>query len=391
MFLNSGSGTRFKLYPQPPYLAGHREPEIVVLSPPVGALAAGPSDDFMYVVDPADAKEPYEFPYLPPYRGLVHAPAEPDTFGHFDYLSETSREFMAAHMYGGLRLVMDIWQGYFGRPIRWHWRDDFERMELVPLLDWPNAQSGYGYIETGFRFTRSGERRPLCLNFDILAHEMGHTILFSELGIPEQEERSAHYLAFHEACSDLIALISLLHFESVLSQVLAESQGNLYLDNELNRIGELSNTEQLRFASHAIKLTDVDHSGVNPHDQGAPFTGAVFDILVQVFLLELSARGLIPSDLAAWCDAVGEQTVDDPELAQAFAMYYQNQPEAFQSALRFARDFTGQLLSILWTHLNPNGMQFAEAAERLCQAEYALSGGRFQQAVQDSLQWRHFF
>ena len=71
------SGTRIRLFPQSHYLADFSEPETVWLSPPAGSVMPGPADDRMYVVDPVE-KDPYEFPYLPPYRGPSHPPVLPD-------------------------------------------------------------------------------------------------------------------------------------------------------------------------------------------------------------------------------------------------------------------------------------------------------------------------
>ena len=387
MFSN-GPGTRFKLYPQAPYVKDHKEPEVVILSAPAGTIAPGPSDDMMYTIDPAVAKEPYEFPYLPPFRGPVNPPAEPDADGHFDYLPLQSRQFHAAHMFGCLSVVRDIWQSYYGRPLCWQWRDDFSRLELIPLLDWTNAQSGYGYIETGHIFTRQGERRPHCLNFDVLAHEMGHMILFAELGVPPEEARTAHYYGFHEACSDLIALISVLHFESVLDHLLAVCQGNLYAANELNRIGELSDTDQLRSASNAKKFSGTDGPANNPHDSGAPFTGALFDVFVQIFHEALITRGLLPDALVECCYERPMYSIDNTAMQTVFALHYREQADEFKIALRFARDYTGQLLSQTWADLNPHDMHFNDAAEAVCGAELVLSEGQFQEVVQTCLQWR---
>ena len=52
-------------------------------------------------------------------------------------------------------------------------------------------------------------------------------------------------------------MIAVLHFDSVVDGLLRTSRGNIYLPNELNRIGELSDTEQLRIASHSLTLADV--------------------------------------------------------------------------------------------------------------------------------------
>ena len=62
-------GTRVRLYPKAPFLSGFGEPEVVWLSPAAGTVRAGPSDDRMYVVDAVEKTTPYEYPYLPPYKG----------------------------------------------------------------------------------------------------------------------------------------------------------------------------------------------------------------------------------------------------------------------------------------------------------------------------------
>ena len=47
-------GTRFLLYPQPPFLEGFDEPEVVSVSSIAGSVGPGPSDDRMYTVYPLD-------------------------------------------------------------------------------------------------------------------------------------------------------------------------------------------------------------------------------------------------------------------------------------------------------------------------------------------------
>ena len=45
----------------------------------------------MYVANPVEPKAPYGYPDLPPYPGLLHAPAEPGPDGHFDNLDARHR------------------------------------------------------------------------------------------------------------------------------------------------------------------------------------------------------------------------------------------------------------------------------------------------------------
>src|SRR6185503_11883664 len=137
-----GVGTRFRLYPQSPILSSIHGPEVVWVSAPAGSIGPGPSDHRMYVVDAIDKKTPYEYPYVPPYKGPRNPPVRPDAEGHLDYLTDSwSREFMAAHMYGTVRFVLDVWEKYFGGPIPWHFEEMQPRLELVPVIEWDNAHS----------------------------------------------------------------------------------------------------------------------------------------------------------------------------------------------------------------------------------------------------------
>src|SRR5262249_36945489 len=159
------AGTRFRLFAQDPALEAYRDPETVWIASPPGTISPGPEDDRMYVVDAIDKHGPYEYPYLPPYRGPVFPAVLPSPEGHFDHLAIDSPEFRAAHMYATVRRVLDIWEDYFGRRVEWHFRDFRDRLELVPFIDWANAQAGFGFIETGYARDEQGEPRLHWQNF----------------------------------------------------------------------------------------------------------------------------------------------------------------------------------------------------------------------------------
>ena len=108
----AATGSRFRLFPQSPSLAAYRQPETVRVSSPAGSLRPGPSDERMQVFDAID-KQPYDDDSLPPWRGPLYPPAEPDAEGNFDHYPVGSRAFNAAHMFGAVRRVLDIWQDYF--------------------------------------------------------------------------------------------------------------------------------------------------------------------------------------------------------------------------------------------------------------------------------------
>jgi hypothetical protein len=361
-----------------------------------GAIGPGPSDDRMYVVDALDKPRPYEYPYLPPYAGPASSPVRPDAGGHFDYLDVGSHGFLAAHMYGTVRRVLDIWEGYFGHRIEWHFRRVLPRLELVPYLEWDNAQAGFGFIETGYNADQRHRRQLHCLNFDVLAHELGHLIIYGAVGSPAPGTETAEYYSFHESAGDLVALVSVLHFDTVIDHVLRRSAGNLYNLTELSRIGEVSETEQIRVADNDLRMSDVADAATpvelscQParHALAQPLTGAVFDILVDVYQQTLVATGLISTELDHLSGRVSGIPVDDPAVDERFAAAYEGRHDAFKGALRAARDYVGAILACAWDRLSPHHLTYTDVRHALLAADADLKGGGFRETIAESLDWR---
>jgi hypothetical protein len=389
-------GTRFLLYPQAPVLPGYEDPETVWLSPPAGSIGPGPSDDRMYVVDPIGKRELYQFPYLPPYRGPAHPPVPPGPDGHFDHVQAGTRAFFAAHMYGSVRRVLDIWEGYFGRRTEWQFARDLGRLELIPLVDWDNAHSGYGFVETGLRTSELGVTLPFCLSFDVLAHEIGHSILFAEIGVPVAAYRTAEFLAFHEAAADSAALIAVLHFDRVVERLLERTRGNLYVPSVFNRIGELSETEQIRVANNTAHMAElegivrldehgdwVDDAGLDrqAHELGQPLTGAIFDILVDLFEVILVERNLFSPELDRLVRNIQHPDVDIRDVEALSAAAYADDPGAFKEALLEARDLVGYCLADSWDELVAEGLDFDHVAAAIARADHRLTGGRHAELI----------
>jgi hypothetical protein len=383
-----GRGTKFRLFPQPRFLKPFQEPETVWVSPRAGSVGPGPGDDRMYVVDAVGKEQPYEFPYLPPYDGPARPPVEPNQFGHFDHLEVGTREFEAAHMYGTLRRVLDIWEGYSGKRIDWHFEDRYDRLELIPFVDWDNAQSGYGFIETGYEETDEKAIRPFSLNFDVLAHELGHSIIFSQVGFPAEGTDTDEFFAFHEFAGDMLALVSVLHFDSVVDHLLRCCNGSLYTVNELNRIGELSQTDEIRVANNLMKMSDFRDGWTNVHHLAQPLTGAVFDILVDVFQQTLLEKGLISPELWSLAESVPEEPVDLDVIEEMFGDAYRGRHEDFKAALLDARDLIGTLLARTWGQISPSGLTFADVGDAFLAVDRDLTGGKYQSTILENFAWR---
>jgi hypothetical protein len=392
------AGTRFRLFPQAPFLAPFQNPETVRVSSPTGSVGAGPSDSRMYVIDPIGKDLAYGLAedsrgnsayLLPPWPGPVQPPAAPGADGHFDHIPVDAPEFESAHLFGAVRRTLDVWEGYFGHRIEWHFASDFERLELVlqrNLLE--NAFMGYGFLEVGFHRAENGDVEPFSLNFDVVAHEVGHCIVYAMTGVPDPGSADAEYYGFHESAADVTALITSLHFDSVADELLQTTHGNLYALNVVNRIAELSSNEQIRLAANSLTLRDFVRGWRDEHALAQPLTGAMFDIFVDIFHEELVARGLI----TARQEDLSDRLEDFPDyhrvIQPMFDEAYAAAPEGFRASLIAARDTLGVHLAETWRRLSPHNLGYDDVGRTLLAVDRVLSGGRFQNIILTNLQWR---
>ena len=286
-----------------------------------------------------------------------------------------------------LRRVLDIFESYLGRQLPWQFSTSYERCEIIPLMDWGNAQSGFGFMEFGLAPEEAGKALPLALNFDVLAHELGHSILFSIIDLPSESRRTKEFGAFHEANADLIALISSMHFESVLDRLLRATRGNIYALNEINRIAEISDSRQIRIASNGRKMSEV-MSTDDIHDLSRPLTGAVFDAMAYIFLLTLRNSGLIGTDLMQAVMTVRVREEKASEIQKAFDRAYTNRHFQFKAALMVARDLIGATLCESWSRLSPDDFEFSDAATSFLQASPQGMANVSRAELEDIFRWR---
>ena len=390
-------GTRFLLFPQPPFLENFSEPEIVTVSSPTGSVGPGPSDDRMYAIHPVGKELQYgfhtsdggdPFMYLPSWRGDIVAPALPDEGGHFDHLMPGTPQFETAHLFGTARFALDVWECYFGRPIQWHFADDYERLELSVLPTLANAIIGWGFLETGVVRSKEGVPRAFSMNFDVIAHEVGHAIVYSEVGLPDPETDNAEYFGFHESAADLVALLASLHFDSVTDTILRRTSGNLYTVNKLTRFAELDDNEQIRLAANDSVMSEFAAGWSKEHDLAQPLTGAVFDILVDIFHENLLDRGLIPPDM----EDLSDRLEGDPDygavLQHDFDVLFAQNPDGFKMALLDARDFMGTMLADAWRLLRADTLTYVGVGEALKTIDGQMTGGQFQRIIEGNFRIR---
>jgi hypothetical protein len=363
-------GTRFLVFPQPPFISGYEKPEVVWIGRSDGPILAGPSDNRMYVADPVEPKRPYALPDLPPYPGVLRPPAEPGPDGHFDHILPGSPAFLSVHSYACSRRVLDICEGYAGRRIDWFFEPTYDRLEIVPHIpQWENAQSGFGFLELG----ESDPPTPtssFALNFDAIAHEMGHLVLLSELGIPSDDRQDTDFFAYHEAVADFISLLGLLHFDTALDRLLRRTLGNLLIHNELDRFAEISDEKQIRSFNNSLRVADVSYE---VHDRSKPFAAAMFD-------------GLDPRRFSNLRQQMAPALMEKVILGSKSD--YELRHFASKAALQEARDIVGEALARSWRHLDPHYLTFEAAAEALLKAVDDGRGRPYVTQFEDCIRWR---
>ncbi len=346
----------------------------------------------MYAIRPIGKRFPYgRLPdgrlYLPPWTGPILPPPAPDAAGHFDWVPTEDPRFLQVHAFGCVRFVLDVWEPYVG-PVRWHFASVQPRLEILCLDGWDNAQGGFGFLELGENLHFRGYPAPFSLNFDTIAHEVGHLIVFARLGLPDPHQLTGEYRGFHEAMADLVALVAASRFRSVLDEVLEKTRGNLYVSNELDRFAELSPNDELRRASNSVKLGEFVLGWCDEHDLALPLIGAFFDILVEIYQTLLVERGIVPPQVIEFADNPERMRAFQHPIDALFEESYARDPAAFREALMEALHILALLLAELLIRARGGTIDYARVASLTAMIEQERFQGRFARAVAESFAWR---
>ncbi|UWQ74356.1 hypothetical protein [Leisingera sp. M658] len=390
-------GTRFLLFPQSPFRTADPEPELVEISAPPGTIGPGPSGPRMYAVNPLGKTIPFGAivpgpsgpgMYLPPWHGEVQEPPAPDEDGHFTHVLPSDPGFEAAHLFAAAHFTLDVWEAYFGHPIPWHFARDYDRLELSLLPSLDNAHIGWGFLETGGTWEHGGEYRAYSLNFDVVAHEIGHAIIYSVAGMPVSDDVPGEYFGFHESAADMVALIASLHFGSVVEELLENTRGNLYTFNQLNRFAELAGSAQIRMAANTRTLQEFVSGWSSEHALSEPLTGAMFDILVDIFHERLLVHDLITPEMEDLSDQLEETPYYSDVMQALFDARYALDPEGFRISLLEARDFLGAYLAEAWSMLDAENLTYAAVEKALLIVDQETTGGAFHSIIEGNFRMR---
>ena len=221
----------------------------------------------------------------------------------------------------------------------------------------------------------------------MVAHEVGHLVVHGVLGLAP-DRTPGMFAGFHEAAADFMALLVSAHLDPVIDEVLRSTRGNLYVANELNRLGELSSNTQIRLSSNDAKMSEFVLGWSNEHDLSEPLAGALFDLLIDVYQDHLVERGLIPRSLDAMVEEVGHLRAFAPHIQAAYDRLYPRDPAGFRDALLDARDLLGEYFAFALAQLRPWPFNYTMVERALARADLQFGGGRYARQIAGNFAWR---
>ncbi len=297
-------------------------------------------------------------------------PVEPNALGDFVTQPDTP-QFDAVHTFAVVRQTLTMYQrallaAGLDMPLPWQWNTSMDTRPLaVYPYGLPNVMNAFysrtqGCLKFG-DFIPPGEggaqpdesaRIYTCRSFDIVAHETAHAVLD---GLKPQwllADAPPQTGGLHEAFGDLtaifLALSQLDQCEAVVAQTRAHLHDKTYLSDIAEQFGmALGGAASLRNADNDLSLTQA---GTQVHAISQVFTGAMYDVLADLFAYERNPafddcaavlhrvaaylRGLLlraliaaPDSAASYVDVVNEmlRIVEEDGKPPIYAAFIRNQ------------------------------------------------------------------
>jgi hypothetical protein len=226
-------------------------------------------------------------------------PVSPNAFGDFVTQPDTP-QFDAVHTFAVVRQTLTMYQRALssanaGMPLPWQWNSsvDTSPLQVFPY-GLPNVMNAfYSRAQCCLKFgdfvaSGQADRIYTCRSLDIVSHETGHAVLDGLKPQWLQADNPPQTGGLHESFGDLtaifLALSQLDQCEAVIAQTKARLHDKTFLSDIAEQFGlALGSTTGLRNADNDMTLSDA---GTEVHAISEVFTGAIYDILADVFAFE---------------------------------------------------------------------------------------------------------
>jgi hypothetical protein len=322
---------------------------VVVTLPPPAILLPG-ARVLMWKQDPTVGEIGIRKAYLPgnvlpgPRDARVRMAAGTPTItpNNFGDLIETpgSDAFDIVHTFAVVRETLTMFQrarnnGTSPAPLPWQWNTPTDTTPLNVFHKAGNTMNAfYSRGERAlkfFFFNKPGDpptASPIltCRSLDIVAHETGHAVLDGLKPGWFGAGNSPQTGALHESFGDLTAIFLTLSQMDQVEAVIAQTKANLHDKSFLSDLAEqfglaLGRPNGLRNADNDLTLSQVSNE---VHDLSQVFTGAIYDILADIFRFEQKTS--IKDDAATLydtaqyvCSLVLRAIIAAPNVGAAFA------------------------------------------------------------------------
>jgi hypothetical protein len=185
-----------------------------------------------------------------------------------------------------------------------------------------------------------------------------------------------------------VALVSSLHFNSVVDDLLLTTRGNLYMFNLFNRMAELSDNDEIRIAANDRRLREFARGWVKEHDLSEPLTGAFFDIFVDLFHDHLVEARVISPEVEDLSDRLLATPQYAPVMQRLFDRAFADHPDDFKLALLDTRDLFGTYLAETWMRLDADHLNYIDVADTFEAVDRDFSGGRYRRHIRGNFDMR---
>jgi len=226
-------------------------------------------------------------------------PVSPNAFGDFILVAGTD-QFDACHTFAVVRETLTMYQralalGGVQAPLPWQWNSatNSDPLQVFPH-GLPNVMNAF--YSRSLKSLKFGDFIPsgsttrvfTCRSFDIVSHEAGHAILDGLKPGWLLASNPPQTGGLHESFGDLTAIfLALSQFDQV-EAVIAQTKANLHDKTFLADLAEqfglaLGRPNGLRNADNDLTLSQT---GTEVHAISQVFTGAIYDILADIFAFE---------------------------------------------------------------------------------------------------------
>lgn len=227
------------------------------------------------------------------------AAVSPNAFGDFIAQPDTD-QFDAIHTFAVVRQTLNMYQGALAKdgqaarlPWQWNSANNTAPLSVFPH-GLPNVMNAfYSRNDKALKFgdfvpDGASARVYTCRSLDIVSHETGHAVLD---GLKPQwllNSNPPQTGGLHESFGDLTAIFLTLSQLDQVEAVIAQTKANLHDKTFLADMAEqfglaLGRSNGLRNADNELTLADT---GNEVHAISQVFTGAIYDILADIFAFQ---------------------------------------------------------------------------------------------------------